>query len=142
MQTDDTGCNPTDLPSPVAGHASVYSSALKALITCGGVGKHGDFQYLNSISSSSCSVQRNNEHQIEMPSMNSARWAFAMVSIGNQLISIGGYGVTNTMETIELDANRIWNQKSMPFSVSSHCAVALDNNVIVIGGLDENSNVS
>ena len=142
MQTDDTGCNPTDLPSPVAGHASVYSSALKSLITCGGVGKHGDFQYLNSISSSSCSVQSNNEHQIEMPSMNSARWAFAMVSIGNQLISIGGYGVTNTMETIELNATRTWNQKSMPFLASAHCAVALGNNIIVIGGLDENSYVS
>ena len=142
IQTENAGCNPTDLPSPVAGHASVYSSALKSLITCGGVGKHGDFQYLNSISSSSCSVQSNNEHQIEMPSMNSARWSFAMVSIGNQLISIGGYGGENTMETIELNGTRRWNQKSMPFSVSSHCAVALDNNVIVIGGLDENSNVS
>merc|ERR1719414_1617991 len=28
----------------------------------------------------------------------------------------------------------------MPFSVSSHCAVALENNIIVIGGSDEYSN--
>ena len=142
MQTDDTGCNPTDLPSPVAGHASVYSSSLKSLITCGGVGKHGDFQYLNSISSSSCSVQSNNEHQIEMPSMNSARWSFAMVSIGNQLISIGGDGTENTMETITLNATGTWHQESMPFSVQLHCAVVLGNNIIVIGGYDANNNVS
>merc|ERR1712038_1100960 len=30
------GCDPTDLPSPVSSHASVYSSTLQSIITCGG----------------------------------------------------------------------------------------------------------
>ena len=42
------------------------------------------------------------------------------------------------METIELNATTTWNQQLMPFSVSNHCAVTLDNNVIVIGGYDGN----
>ena len=128
MQTEDTGCNPTDLPSPVYGHASVYSSTLQSLITCGSSGNNGRL--------SSCSVQTKNEHLISIPSMNRARQYFAMVTIENQIYSIGGRGSRNTMETIELNATGTWNQQSMPFSVSSHCAVALDNNIFVIGGQD------
>ena len=126
MQTDDTGCNPTDLLSPVRRHASVYSSALQSLITCGGWGNNGTL--------STCSVQSNNGHQISIPPMNLARYDFAMVSIRNQLISIGGYESKNTMETIKMNATRTWNQQLMPFSVYGHCAVTLDDNVIVIGG--------
>merc|ERR1719367_1070959 len=63
-----------------------------------------------------------------------------MVSIRDQIYSIGGYVTRNTMETITLNATGTWNQQSMPFSVHSHCAVVLDNNIIVIGGADENYN--
>merc|ERR1719367_1087843 len=41
------------------------------------------------------------------------------------------------MEKIKLNATGTWNQQSMPFSVSHHCAVVLDNNIIVIGGRDK-----
>merc|ERR1712038_213507 len=57
-----------------------------------------------------------------------------MVLIQNNLFSIG----ENTMETITLNATGTWNQQSMPFSVWGHCAVVLDNNIIVIGGDDKN----
>merc|ERR1711994_990988 len=80
MQIEDKGCNPTDLPSPVYSHASVYSSTIQSLITCGGQGNNGRL--------SSCSVQTKNGHHISIPSMNSRRVYFAMVTIGNQLISI------------------------------------------------------
>merc|ERR1712223_1432409 len=46
--------------------------------------------------------------------------------------NIGNNGNTNATGT--------WNQQSMPFSVSGHCAVVLDNNIIVIGGYDGNEN--
>ena len=134
MQTEDNGCDPTDLPSPVRGHASVYSSSLQSLITCGGDGSNGRL--------SSCSVETKNGHQISLPTMNSGRSWFAMVIIQNKLYSLGGSETENTMETIELNATGTWKQQSMPFSVSHHCAVVLDNNIIVIGGRDENGNVS
>ena len=134
MQTEDKGCNPTDLPSPVEDHASVYSSTLKSIITCGGWGNTG---YL-----SSCSVQTKNGHHISIPPMNRARGYFAMVTIEKKLYSIGGDGTENTMETITINATGTWYQQLMPFSVKSHCAVVLDNNIIVIGGRDENRNVS
>jgi len=132
MQIEDKGCNPTDLPSPVYSHASVYSSTIQSLITCGGQGNNGRL--------SSCSVETKNGHHISIPPMNSRRSYFAMVVKGNQLISIGGYGTENTMETNTLNATGTWNQQSMPFSVSGHCAVVLDNNIIVIGGYDGNEN--
>ena len=134
MQTEDKGCDPTDLPSPVYSHACVYSSVLQSLITCGGYGSNGRL--------SKCSVETKNGHQISLPPMNSGRSSFAMVSTRNQLISIGGLGSRNKMETIKLNATGAWNQQPMPFSVQLHCAVALDNNIIVIGGMDENRNVS
>ena len=114
MQTEDKGCDPTDLPSPVWGHASVYSSVLQSLITCGGYGTNGRL--------SSCSVQTKNGHHISIPSMNSRRSSFAMVSIRDQIYSIGGYVTRNTMETITLNATGTWNQQSLPFSVRYHCA--------------------
>ena len=84
MQTEDKGCDPTDLPSPVSGHASVYSSTLQSLITCGGIGNIGrKIGFL-----SSCSVQNNNGHQKSIPPMKSTRAFSAMVSIRNQLISL------------------------------------------------------
>jgi len=132
VQTEDTGCNPTDFSSSVSSHASVYSSALQSLITCGG---YGNYEYL-----SSCSVQTKNGHHISIPPMNSKRSYFSMVTIENKLYSIGGRKTDNTMETIEMNATGTWNQQSMPFSVSAHCAVVFDNNIIVIGGLDENNN--
>jgi len=132
IQTEDTRCNPTDFPSPIDAHASVYSSALQSLITCGGDGNNGSL--------SSCSIQTKSGHHISIPSMKSRRVAFAMVTIRNHLISIGGWGGRNTMETIQLNAAGTWTQQSMPFSVESHCAVTLDNNVIVIGGVDKNGN--
>ena len=88
-QTEDIGCNPTDLPSGVWGHASVYSSAIHSLITCGGYGNNGPV--------SSCSVQSKTGHHIIMPPMNSRRYKFAMITIRNQLISIGGFPGGNTM---------------------------------------------
>jgi len=132
MQTEDNGCDPTDLPSPVATHASVYSSVLQSLITCGGQGNNGSL--------SSCSVQSKKGYPISIPSMNSRRYWFSMVSIQSQVYSIGGEGAENTMETIKLNATGTWIQQSMPFSVRGHCSVVLDNNIIVIGGIDENSN--
>jgi len=132
MQTEDKGCDPTDLPSPVYAQASVYSSVLQSLITCGG---HGSNERL-----SSCSVQTKNGHQLSLPPMNSGRSYYAMVIIQNKLYSLGGSETENTMETIELNATGTWKQQSMPFSVSHHCAVVLDNNIIVIGGRDENGN--
>jgi len=130
MQTEDNGCDPTDLPSPVRGHASVYSSSLQSLITCGGDGSNGRL--------SSCSVGTKNEPPISIPPMNSKRYLFTMVTIQNKLYSLGGYETENTMETIEMNATGTWNQKTMPFSVYGHCAIALDNNIIVIGGHDGN----
>merc|ERR1712018_805017 len=134
MQTEDKGCDPTDLPSPVKGHASVYSSTFQSLITCGGVGNNGRL--------SSCSVETKNGHSISIPPMNATRANFAMVTIENQIYSIGGDRTwrrgNGTMETITLNATGTWNQQSMPFSVQDHCAVVLDNNIIVIGGQDEN----
>ena len=136
-----TECNPTDLPSPVELHASVFSSAVKSLITCGGLEDHGSSTFGGKIISS-CSVQSKNRHHIALPPMNSARYHFTMVSIQHQLISIGGNGVYNTMETIHLNiSNDEWLEQSMPFSVWSHCAVTLDNDIFVIGGRDENRNV-
>ena len=73
--------------------------------------------------------------QISFPEMNSARELFTMVSIRNQLVVIGGTASKNTIETIRLNATLTkWNQQSIPFSVVSHCAVTLDDNVIIIGG--------
>jgi len=132
MQTEDNGCDPTDLPSPVYRHASVYSSVLQSLITCGGSGSNERL--------SSCSVETKNGHHISIPSMNSRRTSFAMVAIHNKLYSLGGWATKNTMETLEMNATGTWNQESMPFSVYGHCAIALDNNIIVIGGKDENWN--
>jgi len=136
MQTEDKGCDPTDLPSPTLAHTSVYSSTFQSIITCGGDGTM-DVMYGNG-RLSSCSVKTKNGHHISIPSMNSRREDFAMVTIQNKLYSIGGDGSANTMETIEMNATGTWNQQSMPFSVRSHCAVVLDNNIIVIGGRDEN----
>ena len=132
MNTEGTGCKPTDLPSPVTAHASVYSSALKSLITCGGKGNNRG-----------CFVQNKKGDQISFPEMNSARELFTMVSIRNQLVVIGGTASRNTIETIRLNATLTkWNQQSIPFSVVSHCAVTLDDNVIIIGGRDENNKVN
>merc|ERR1712038_485217 len=130
MQTEDKGCDPTDLPSPISGHASVYSSSLQSLITCGGEQNNGLL--------SSCSVRTKNGHHISIPQMNSRRKDFAMVTIHNKLYSLGGQKTENTMETLEMNATGTWNQKTMPFSVFGHCAIALDNNIIVIGGHDGN----
>jgi len=132
MQTEDKGCDPTDLSSTVGWHASVYSSTLQSIITCGGWGNYGSL--------SSCSVQTKNGHHISIPSMNLSRYYFAMVTIQNKLYSLGGWETENTMETITLNATGTWNQQPMPFSVYGHCAVVLDNNIIVIGGRDENDN--
>jgi len=130
MQTDDTGCNATDLPSPVSDHATVYSSSLQSLITCGGWGKY--------YATSRCTFQSKNGNQISLPSMNNNRRDVAMVSIRNLLVSIGGQGFTrteSTMETIRLNTtNDEWSEQFMPFEIYRHCAVTLDDNVIVIGG--------
>jgi len=142
MQTEDNGCDPTDLPSPVYRHASVYSSTLQSLITCGGEEYNGRNIDGRNIYGriSSCSVETKNGHQISLPPMNSGRSYFAMVIIQNKIYSIGGWETENTMETIKLNATGAWNQQPMPFSVQYHCAVVLDNNIIVIGGMDENRN--
>ena len=123
-------CNSTDLPDRRSNHASVYSFAHQSLITCG-----GDEDYYTG---RSCNVQSVNGHQNLMPLMNSARHHFAMVSIRNQIFAIGGAGGKgwNTMETIRLnEKNYNWSEQSMPFGVSHHCAVTLDDNIIVIGGI-------
>ena len=75
--------------------------------------------------------------------MNSRRYFFAMVTIQNQLFSTGGRRGGNTMETIRLNMkNDIWIEKSMPFSVYYHSTVTLNDDNIVIGGWEENYNVS
>ena len=132
MQDEVTGCEPTDLPSAVSRHASVYSSTLQSVITCGG--ERNDRR---------CFVQNKNGDKISFPEMNSGRSWFTMVSIRNQIVAIGGSASKNTIETIRLNATLTkWDQQSMPFSVDSHCAVTLDNNVIIIGGRDENNKVN
>merc|ERR1719367_993015 len=40
-----------------------------------------------------------------------------------------------------MNATGTWNQQSMPFSVSGPCAVTLNDNIVVIGGWDENANL-
>ena len=73
--------------------------------------------------------------------MNLKRNRLTLTSISNYIIAIGGFG-TNTrdignMEIINLEADRQWLQQNMPFSVYSHCTVALGNNIIVTGGENE-----
>merc|ERR1719414_255084 len=72
--------------------------------------------------------------------MNTKRTWLSMVSIREQLISIGGYErkSVNTMETLALNGTNNWIQQSVPFSVWGHCAVTLEDSIIVTGGLDEN----
>ena len=140
IQTENAGCNPTDLPSPVTGHASVYSPTTQSLISCGGL--EGGFTAL-----SNCTAQSKNGNHISMPPMNSNRSVLDMVSIQNQLIAIGGIqhfiSRKNTMESIQLnETNGNWIQQYMPFYVYGHCAVTLGNNVIIIGGAKSNCNVS
>ena len=65
-------------------------------MACGG--------WRNNETLSSCTFQINNGHQILRPSMKLRRHLSIMVSIQNQLISIGEVGGYNTMETIQLNA--------------------------------------
>ena len=73
--------------------------------------------------------------------MNLKRNRHTLTSISNYIFAIGGFG-TNTgdignMEIINLETEHQWSQQNMPFSVYSHCTVALGNNIIVTGGENE-----
>ena len=73
--------------------------------------------------------------------MNLKRNRLTLTAISNYIIAIGGFGTNRrdigNMEIINLEADRQWLQQNMPFSVYSHCTVALGNNIIVTGGENE-----
>ena len=139
-QYDDSGCNPTDFPSPRSYHATVYSPYIQSLITCG-----GSSDFVGSLVSS-CIIQNKNGDQIKLPPLPTAISDFAMVSISNKLFVIGGSNRENLMETIKLSDKMLnnWSQQRTPFTVRDHCAVVsnLDDYIIVIGGRDKYDNVS
>ena len=66
--------------------------------------------------------------------MVSQRIYFQMVVIKDSLYAIGGLPTSNTMEVINIKNGREWVQEELPFSVFSHCAVVINNNIIVTGG--------
>ena len=73
--------------------------------------------------------------------MNEGRNRLTLNSISNYIFAIGGHGQKDSMETINLKTDRQWSKQKMPFSVSSHCTVALGNNIIVTGGENEKGRV-
>ena len=128
IQKDDTNCNPTNLPFKLRGHATVFLPNL-GLVTCGG---SNDKQR-----TSTCIVQSKSSDQTFFPSMRTRRSFFGMVVVSNKLYVIGGNPSDATMETIDINRPRKWTEEPIPFAVTSHCVVSLDDKIIVTGGCNE-----
>jgi len=127
IDEDGINCDPTDLPYKVSSHASVYSSVLEAIVTCGG---YGNWNYL-----SKCILQTKRNESNQFPSLISKRLGLSLTAISNKIFAIGGSPNKNTMETINLNtADRQWKKEELPFSVWRHCSVGLGNKIIVTGG--------
>ena len=125
IDEDGINCDPTDLPYKVSYHASVYSSVLEGIVTCG-----GDDENWNTLSK--CILQTN-----QFPSLISKRYGLSLTAISDKIFAIGGYPNIDTMETINLNtADRQWKKEKLPFSVYDHCSVGLGNKIIVTGGDD------
>ena len=135
IDEDGINCDATDLPYKVAYHASVYTPVLDGILTCGG--NDENWNYL-----SKCIILRRGNDSNHFPALNSKRFGLSLTSISDTIYTIGGYPNRNTMETINLNTDKQWKQEELPFSVSSHCSVALGNNIVVTGGVDEYGNVS
>jgi len=135
LDEGNINCDPTDLPYKVWTHASVYTPVLDGILTCGG--EDANHKHL-----SKCILKRIGNDSNHFPALNLKREWFSLTSLFDTIYAIGGYPNKNTMETINLNTDRQWKQEELPFSVSFHCSVGLGDNIIVIGGLDENYNAS
>merc|ERR1712198_702939 len=121
----------TDLQYKVAYHASVYSSVLEGIVTCGGWDENRNYL-------SKCILQTKRNESNQFPSLISKRYGLSLTAISNKIFAIGGDPNENTMEIINLNtADRQWKKEQLPFSVDDHCSVGLGNKIIVIGGRDE-----
>ena len=128
IDEDDINCDPTDLPYKVSYHASVYSSVLEGIVTCGGSTR---WKIL-----SKCILQTKRNESNQFPSLISKRAGLSLTAISNKIFAIGGVPNENTMETINLNTDKQWKQEELPFSVKYHCSVRLGNKIIVTGGWD------
>ena len=136
IDEDGINCDPIDLPYKVSYHASVYSSVLEGIVTCGGYDENSNYL-------SKCILQTKRNESNQFPSLISKRSSLSLTAISNKIFAIGGWPNINTMETIDLNAtDRKWKTEELPFSVYYHCSVGLGNNIIVTGGKDENVIVS
>ena len=120
-------CDPTDLPHKVYAHASVYTPVLDGILTCGGM--DDNYNYL-----SKCILQRKGNDSNQFPALHSKRTGFSLASISDYIYAIGGIPNKNTMETINLTADKQWKKEELPFSVTGHCSLGLGHNIIVTGG--------
>ena len=92
------------------------------VVTCGGT--NGHYQ-------SKCTILTQDGKAKSFPSMVSHRHYFQMVVINDSLYAIGGASSSDTMEVINIKYGREWDQEELPFSVFAHCAVVINNKIIL-----------
>ena len=132
VTTTTRKCNTLMFPFKVSGAAASYSSETNTNIICGGYdrskGTYSRRCFKLNISSMSWD---------EANSLNIGRRNHAMTSIGQTLVTCGGYtSVYKRISNCEKLKNSQWTMiQSLPTELSSHCMVTIDNStILVIGG--------
>ena len=133
-QDEEFNCNSSDYPYRVYGHASTYVPSLQGTVTCGGYNENGNRHTM-------CFIQRKGGALTQLANMNTARVEFGMVSNGDQIFAIGGYGGWWNMETFNTN-NGQWIEEELPFKVRMHCVVTIVRWIVVTGGVDLHGKVS
>ena len=117
-------CRPIALEYPVHYHSTILTSL--GIMTCGGDNRTS---VLNA-----CMFQTKEGKTKSFPPMIRSRDRFGMVVVDQNLIVVGGFWVTNKMEKINLISGQ-WYEKDLPFMVSSHCVLSINDTIVVsIGG--------
>ena len=138
VTTTTRKCNSLIFPITVSGAAASYLSETNTNIICGG------YDSIKRTYSRRCfKLNISSMSWDEVISLNIKRGYHAMTSIGQTLVTCGGYTSGNTrISSCEKLTNGQWTMiQSLPTELDTHCMVTIDNSTILVIGGDSNSGV-
>ena len=136
LGSDTDECDPPDLGNKIYMHESVITSNVfnvTNVLTCGGAPLNAGTVYTNN-----CTLLTATGELRSFPSMDCKRYEFQMVNINDKIFAVGGggncpsgRGSSGTMEIINVKPSL----DKIPFTAQAHCVVAVNDKIVVIGGL-------
>ena len=124
-------CKISNLPKPVADQSTVKTRI--GIISCGGNSNDG----LQGIDARNCyNLAHGYNSWIPFPTMNEARYSFAMEEVSGTLFSVGGNGIRAgmSMEWIDIRNGQSWTKQDLPFKISRHCMTKFNKTHLIVPG--------